>query len=82
MAVREQYALVHAGARHKGEFSRYDFQRNKGANGIAAVTKFTATLPPSARAISFTDHIGNISNSKVCNCFPTVYRYLEKISPL
>lgn len=65
VAVKEHYQLAHVGARHKGGFSRYDFQRNPSANGIASLNMLTAHLPVSARSVYYVDQIGNISTSHV-----------------
>ena len=48
------------GARLKGPFSRYDYQRNSGAS---AVKGYTSLLPAAAQDLYYRDEIGNISTS-------------------
>eukprot|EP00854_Cymbomonas_tetramitiformis_P003140 gene3140-3973_t len=65
VAIEETYLIQHDGAKHKGEFSRYDYQRNAKANGVSAFKKLLAVLPPRARSMYYRDEIGNISSSHV-----------------
>ncbi|KNC49974.1 ribophorin I [Thecamonas trahens ATCC 50062] len=63
LAVEESYKLEHTGAKLKGSFSRYDYQRNPAAAGIASVRSVTAILPADAADVYYRDVIGNISTS-------------------
>ncbi|XP_050433899.1 dolichyl-diphosphooligosaccharide--protein glycosyltransferase subunit 1 [Adelges cooleyi] len=62
IAVTEVIDLVHHGAKLKGSFSRYDYQRET-TNGIASVKSFKMSLPASASSVYYRDVIGNISTS-------------------
>ena len=53
------------GAKHKGEWSRLDLQRNPAAFGKFALSALTAKLPPTAHTFYFRDEIGNISTSNI-----------------
>jgi len=65
LAVEESYeVLKHDGAKLKGTFSRYDFQRNP-SGAPAAITVFREYLPAGAADIYYRDEIGNISTSTV-----------------
>ena len=66
VAVEQRVHLVHAGARLKGAFSRYEYQRNPAA-AKSAVRALRLTLPPDAADIYYRDEIGNISTSAVAH---------------
>lgn len=61
IAVEETYDLRHTGAKLKGPFSRYDYQRQM--NPFGSVKSFKTVLPASARDVYYRDEIGNISTS-------------------
>ncbi|CAM6112002.1 unnamed protein product [Calypogeia fissa] len=61
--VTEKYDIKHAGARHKGVFSRFDYQSKPGAIGVSSFRHLTATLPPRVHSVYYRDEIGNISTS-------------------
>jgi len=61
IAVEETLDIRHTGARLKGAFSRYDYQRNQ--DGAASIKSFKTSLPASARDVYYRDEIGNISTS-------------------
>eukprot|EP00898_Chlorokybus_atmophyticus_P004862 jgi/Chlat1/5377/Chrsp35S05296 len=61
--VEEYYELRHGGAKHKGQFSRLDFQRAPQAFAIASLNELHATLPAGAHSAYYRDAIGNISTS-------------------
>eukprot|EP00741_Cyanophora_paradoxa_P015731 tig00020904_g15187.t1 len=65
LAVEEHYLLRHAGAAHKGYFSRYDYQRNPMGAGVASIRSIVSVLPSSAFEIYYRDEIGNISTSAI-----------------
>jgi len=63
IAVEESYYLKHTGAKLKGSFSRYDYQRSN--QGVSSFRQINALLPASATDIYYRDRIGNISTSHV-----------------
>ena len=64
LAVEETYQLQHDGAKLKGAFSRYHYQRNPGG-APAHVPVLSQTVPADAADIYYRDEIGNISTSHV-----------------
>lgn len=62
IAVEETIDLVHSGARLKGSFSRYDFQKNS-RGSLSAVEMYKTILPASATGVYYRDTNGNISTS-------------------
>lgn len=62
VAITEVIDLVHHGAKLKGSFSRYDYQRETNS-GISSVKSFKMYLPASATSVYYRDVIGNISTS-------------------
>lgn len=62
VAVTEVIDLVHHGAKLKGSFSRYDYQRETNS-GLSSVKSFKMYLPASANSVYYRDVIGNISTS-------------------
>jgi len=62
VAVTEVIDLVHHGAKLKGSFSRYDYQRETNS-GMSSVKSFKMYLPASATNVYYRDVIGNISTS-------------------
>lgn len=62
VAVTDVIDLVHHGAKLKGSFSRYDYQRET-QSGISSVKSFKMYLPASATSVYYRDVIGNISTS-------------------
>lgn len=63
VAVEETVDLLHTGAKLKGPFSRYDFQRDH--NSHTTVKSLRSVLPASARDVYYRDEIGNISTSNL-----------------
>jgi len=61
IAVEETIDMLHTGAKLKGSFSRYDYQRDH--NTHTAVKSFRSILPAAARDVYYRDEIGNISTS-------------------
>ncbi|ERN08374.1 dolichyl-diphosphooligosaccharide--protein glycosyltransferase subunit 1B [Amborella trichopoda] len=61
--VKEHYRLVHAGARHKGVFSRVDYQARPAFSGVSSLKHLLARLPPHVHSVYYRDEIGNISSS-------------------
>lgn len=62
VAVTEVIDIVHHGAKLKGSFSRYDYQRETNS-GMSSVKSFKMYLPASASSVYYRDVIGNISTS-------------------
>jgi len=63
IAVEEHIDIRHSGAKLKGSFSRFDYQRQQ--DGIASVKSFKTVLPASAKDVYYRDEIGNISTSNM-----------------
>jgi len=62
IAVEEHVHILHEGAKLKGSFSRYDFQRNP-QSGPSSVKSYKTILPAAAKDVYYRDEIGNISTS-------------------
>lgn len=54
--------MVHTGAKLKGSFSRYDFQKD-GRSGQSSIKSYKTVLPASASEVYYRDTNGNISTS-------------------
>ncbi|KAK3103927.1 hypothetical protein FSP39_022971 [Pinctada imbricata] len=63
IAVEEHIQMRHTGAKLKGPFSRYDYQRSQ--DGLSSIKSFKTVLPASARDVYYRDEIGNISTSNL-----------------
>lgn len=64
IAVEEEVFLLQTGAKFKGSFSRYDYQRLPNS-GVPSVKSFKTILPASAADVYYRDEIGNISTSNL-----------------
>lgn len=64
IAVEENIEIWHTGAKLKGPFSRYDYQRDTTSNQHSVKAYHTA-LPAAAHNIYYRDSNGNISTSQV-----------------
>lgn len=64
IAVEEHIELVHSGAKLKGSFSRYDYQRDT-SSSHHSVKAYKTILPAAAHSIYYRDTNGNISTSQV-----------------
>lgn len=62
--VVNEVKVEHIGAKLKGPFSRFEYQRDH-SNGISSVRNFVVELPKASKDIYFRDGIGNISTSNV-----------------
>lgn len=62
IAVEDDVTLVNKGAKLKGSFSRFDYQKDPG-DGYGVVHAFRTVLPKAAADIYYRDEIGNISTS-------------------
>jgi len=63
IAVEETVDMYHTGAKLKGSFSRFEYQREQ--SGVSSVKAFKTLLPPSASDVYYRDEIGNISTSNL-----------------
>ncbi|KAG6402273.1 hypothetical protein SASPL_139150 [Salvia splendens] len=63
--VTESYKLAHAGAKHKGAFSRVEYQSRPGGSGVSSFKHLLAVLPPRVHSVYYRDEIGNISTSRL-----------------
>jgi oligosaccharyltransferase complex subunit alpha (ribophorin I) len=62
--VTEHYKLAHAGAKHKGVFSRVEYQASPSfKGGVSSFKSLLAKLPPRVNSVYYRDEIGNISTS-------------------
>lgn len=61
--VTEHYTLKHGGARHKGVFSRLEYQGKPAVSGAASFKNLLARLPPRVHSVYYRDEIGNVSTS-------------------
>lgn len=64
IAVEEHIDILHTGAKLKGSFSRFDYQREPNS-GINSIKNFKTILPAAARDVYYRDDIGNISTSNM-----------------
>ncbi len=65
ISVEEVLDVMHTGAKLKGSFSRYDYQRDASTNGLSSIRGWKTRLPVGAHDIYYRDEIGNISTSNV-----------------
>ncbi|KAF3536439.1 hypothetical protein F2Q69_00024192 [Brassica cretica] len=63
LQITENYRLTHGGARHKGVFSRVDYQSRRSISGSSSFNALLAVLPPKVNSVYYRDDIGNISTS-------------------
>lgn len=63
LQITEQYKLKHGGARHKGVFSRLEYQSRPSISGVSSFKNLLARLPPRVHSVYYRDEIGNISSS-------------------
>lgn len=64
IAVEENVDILHIGAKLKGSFSRYDYQRDT-AGTHHSIKSYRTILPAAAHSIYYRDSNGNISTSQV-----------------
>ncbi|XP_061347051.1 dolichyl-diphosphooligosaccharide--protein glycosyltransferase subunit 1B [Gastrolobium bilobum] len=82
LQVTERYRLVHAGARHKGVFSRVEYQTRPGGTGVSSFKHLLAKLPPRVHSVYYRDEIGNISSSHLRTDFLKSELEIEPRYPL
>ncbi|XP_077229379.1 ribophorin I [Tasmannia lanceolata] len=63
LQITEHYELIHAGAKHKGIFSRVEYQSRPSISGVSSFKHLLARLPPRVHSVYYRDEIGNISTS-------------------
>ncbi|KAL4576470.1 hypothetical protein LXL04_012564 [Taraxacum kok-saghyz] len=63
LQITEHYTLVHNGAKHKGGFSRVEYQSRPSMSGVSSFKHLVAKLPPRVHSVYYRDNIGNISTS-------------------
>ncbi|KAF3625681.1 Dolichyl-diphosphooligosaccharide--protein glycosyltransferase subunit 1B [Capsicum annuum] len=80
--VTEHYQLVHAGARHKGAFSRVEYQSKPTHSGVSSFKHLLAELPPRVHSVYYRDNIGNISSSRLRTNFKKSELLIEPRYPL
>ncbi|XP_059317451.1 dolichyl-diphosphooligosaccharide--protein glycosyltransferase subunit 1B [Lycium ferocissimum] len=80
--VTEHYELVHAGARHKGVFSRVEYQSRPSHSGASSFKHLLAELPPRVHSVYYRDNIGNISSSRLRTNFKKSELLIEPRYPL
>lgn len=80
IAIEETIDLYHSGAKLKGPFSRYDYQRMQ--DGISSVKSITTVLHSAARDVYYRDDIGNISTSHLKELSDSVEVELRPRFPL
>ncbi|KAJ3639816.1 hypothetical protein Zmor_003152 [Zophobas morio] len=64
IAVEENIEILHTGAKLKGSFSRYDYQRDS-SSSHHSIKSYRTILPAAAYNIYYRDSNGNISTSQV-----------------
>lgn len=79
VAVEESYNMKHQGAKLKGHFSRYDYQRSP---AHAAIKSFKTVLPAAASDVYYRDEIGNISTSNMLSQHDSVEVEIRPRFPL
>lgn len=82
ISVEEMLDVVHTGAKLKGPFSRYEYQREPGSNGVSSIRSWKTRLPAGAHDIYYRDEIGNISTSNVRVSSSSVYVDIKPRFPL
>lgn len=80
IAVEEKVHVVHSGAKLKGSFSRYEYQRKN--DGVSSVRAYKTVLPASAKDVYYRDDIGNISTSNLRELIDSVEIELRPRFPL
>lgn len=81
IAVEETIDILQTGAKFKGSFSRYDYQRSPNS-GVSSIKSFKTILPASAADTYYRDEIGNISTSNLLNLDDSVELEIRPRFPL
>ncbi|XP_071706872.1 dolichyl-diphosphooligosaccharide--protein glycosyltransferase subunit 1B [Rutidosis leptorrhynchoides] len=82
LQVTEHYTLVHNGAKHKGGFSRVEYQSRPSISGVSSFKHLVAKLPPRVHSVYYRDNIGNISTSHLRTSYSKSELEIEPRYPL
>jgi len=82
VAVEETFELQHDGAKLKGTFSRYDYQRSQNTGSPSHIPEFTEYLPAAAADVYYRDSIGNITTSHLRDNLDSIELILQPRFPL
>ncbi|CAF2090783.1 BnaA06g34690D [Brassica napus] len=82
LQITENYRLTHGGARHKGVFSRVEYQSRRSISGSSSFNALLAVLPPRVNSVYYRDNIGNISTSHLRTGFKKSELEFEPRYPL
>ncbi|KAH0869472.1 hypothetical protein HID58_076494 [Brassica napus] len=82
LQITENYRLTHGGARHKGVFSRVEYQSRRSITGSSSFNALLAVLPPRVNSVYYRDDIGNISTSHLRTGFKKSELEFEPRYPL
>ncbi|PWA67104.1 ribophorin I [Artemisia annua] len=82
LQITEHYTLVHNGARHKGGFSRVEYQSRPALSGVSSFKHLVAKLPPRVHSVYYRDSIGNISTSHLRTSYSKSELEIEPRYPL
>lgn len=82
LQITEHYKLVHNGARHKGGFSRVEYQSRPSISGVSSFKHLSAKLPPRVHSVYYRDNIGNISTSHLRTSYSKSELEIEPRYPL
>ncbi|KAG2261672.1 hypothetical protein Bca4012_013622 [Brassica carinata] len=82
LQITENYRLTHGGARHKGVFSRVEYQSRRSISGSSSFNALLAVLPPRVNSVYYRDDIGNISTSHLRTGFKKSELEFEPRYPL
>ncbi|KAK1382477.1 Dolichyl-diphosphooligosaccharide--protein glycosyltransferase subunit 1 [Heracleum sosnowskyi] len=82
LQITEHYKLAHGGARHKGVFSRVEYQGRPSGSGVSSFKNLLAKLPPRVHSVYYRDGIGNISTSHLRSDFKKSELEIEPRYPL
>ncbi|XP_010555823.1 PREDICTED: dolichyl-diphosphooligosaccharide--protein glycosyltransferase subunit 1B-like [Tarenaya hassleriana] len=82
LQITESYRLAHGGARHKGVFSRVEYQSRHSLSGASSFKNLLAVLPPRVDSVYYRDEIGNISSSRLRTGFRKSELEIEPRYPL
>lgn len=82
LQITEHYTLVHNGAKHKGGFSRVEYQSRPSISGVSSFKHLVAKLPPRVHSVYYRDNIGNISTSHLRTSYSKSELEIEPRYPL
>ncbi|KAK9061264.1 hypothetical protein SSX86_018444 [Deinandra increscens subsp. villosa] len=82
LQITEHYTVVHNGAKHKGGFSRVDYQSRPTFSGASSFKHLLVKLPPRVHSVYYRDNIGNISTSHLRTSYSKSELEIEPRYPL